>query len=57
MENVNTSELAAYNETDWACGGGFYDCPECGEQNYISESYDGMISNCCKCNIEHKFIE
>ena len=47
---VYLSEIAPYNETDFACNGGFYNCPECGEQQYTSCSEIGDIKDCgCGC--------
>lgn len=57
MIEINIKDLAPYNEYDSDLNGGFYNCPECNEQNYVSESYENMISECCKCFVKHKFIE
>jgi len=45
---VYLSEIAPYNETDCALNGGFFNCPECGEQQYVSKSEqdDEYICDC-----------
>lgn len=47
---VYLSEIAPYSETDFACNGGFYNCPECGEQQYLSGAEIGDTKECeCGC--------
>lgn len=52
IEVVYLTEIAPYNETDFACNGGFFNCPECGEQLYISGAEVGDEDQCdfCNCN-------
>ena len=57
MEEISIRAIAPYNETDYALNGGFFDCPHCSEQNYVSESYNDKEIECCKCFKIIKFIE
>lgn len=57
MEEISIRAIAPYNETDFALNGGFFNCPNCNEQNYISESYNDKEIECCKCFKIIKFIE
>lgn len=57
MRTVSISEIAGYNETDHACNGGFYRCPYCHEQLYVSKSEDGDIQDCYNCGNEHEITE
>jgi hypothetical protein len=57
MEKVLLSEINPYNETDCACNGGYYSCPNCGECLYVSQADNGDHSQCDKCLNQHEFIE
>lgn len=47
--------IAPYNEYDYALNGGYFNCPECGEQNYISETEEDKEIECnCGCEIIFK---
>lgn len=49
------TELTPYNEFDLACKGGYYVCPNCGKQQYISETTDGKEVECSSCEAIHVF--
>lgn len=56
MEEIYIEDLAPYNETDHACGGGYYNCPNCGIQLYVRQSQHGDINDCNYCNTLHKMV-
>lgn len=43
---VYLSDIAHYNEYDWACNGGYYNCPNCNEQQYTSSAESGEQVEC-----------
>jgi hypothetical protein len=57
MKTVSQSEMAPYNETDHACGGGYYNCPNCGTQLYLSRSQVGDTIDCDYCEEWHEIEE
>lgn len=50
LATVYISDLVPYNEYDHACNGGYFRCPNCGNQEYVSESEHGKIDECSKCS-------
>jgi hypothetical protein len=50
---VYLSEIAPYNETDSASGGGYYHCPHCHEQQYISAA---EVGDTVKCDCGDKYV-
>lgn len=55
MKYINLSEIAPYNEYDHACNGGYFKCPYCGEQLYVSKAENGDVSD-CDCGKEFIFL-
>lgn len=57
MREIHIQCLAPYNETDHACNGGFYNCPNCGYQLYVSKSEHEDLNECENCGDLHKLID
>ena len=49
LATVIISEISPYNETDHACNGGYFRCPNCDNLEYTSDSEDGKIDECSAC--------
>ena len=56
LPTVFISDIAAYNEYDWGCNGGYFICPVCGKTDYTSQSEIGDIQECSYCDKPHRFV-
>lgn len=55
LATVYIRDLAPYNEYDCACNGGYFRCPHCGNQEYVSKSEHGKIDECSSCGKQFMF--
>jgi len=55
LATVYISDLVSYNEYDHACNGGYFRCPHCENQEYVSESEHGKIDECSRCRKQFMF--
>ena len=46
MGIIYLEDIAPYNEYDHASNGGFFNCPSCNEQQYVSSAESGDNYKC-----------